>query len=122
MRLRNTRHRLRRTAEFTSVRSRGKFIHGGAFLLQVLKAPNQSREAKFSRLGIIASRKVGDAVCRNRAKRVLREIFRLNRNLISDNVDLVIVVHKSYKQYNYKHLEAVFLDLCHNAGIKKQIV
>ena len=121
MRLRNIRHRLRRTAEFTSVRNHGKYINGGAFLLQVLKGSKQEGEATPARLGIIANRKIGHAVCRNRAKRVFREIFRRNLHLISDNADIVIVVRKSYKQYSYKQLEDIFLDLCHKAGIKSQV-
>lgn len=121
MRLRNNRHRLRRTAEFTSVRNHGKYINGGAFLLQVLKVPKQEGESTPARLGIIASRKVGHAVCRNRAKRVFREIFRRNRYLISDNVNIVIVVRKNYNQYSYNQLEDIFLDLCRKAGIKSQV-
>ena len=123
MRLRiNARHRLRRTAEFTSVRKRGKYINGGAFLLQVLKVPNENGKTNPARLGIIASSKIGHAVCRNRAKRIFREIFRHNKDFISDNVDIVIVVRKNHKHYNYKQLEDIFLDLCHKAGIKKRII
>ena len=121
MRLRNTRHRLRRTAEFTSVRNHGKYINGGAFLLQVLKVPKQEGELIPARLGIIASRKIGHAVYRNRAKRVFREIFRRNQHLISDNVNIVIVVRKNYNQYSYNQLEDKFLDLCRKAGIKSQV-
>lgn len=44
------------------------------------------------RLGVVASRKVGDAVARNRAKRLVRESFRLQQAALPRGLDLVIVV------------------------------
>lgn len=43
------------------------------------------------RLGVVAGRKLGGAVMRNRAKRRLREVFRLNRNRFRSNIDVVLV-------------------------------
>jgi ribonuclease P protein component len=48
--------------------------------------------AEASRLGIVASRKVGGAVERNRAKRLVREAFRLHPEAIPRGVDLVVIV------------------------------
>jgi ribonuclease P protein component len=44
------------------------------------------------RLGITASRKIGGAVQRNRAKRLIREAFRATRELFAADVDLVVIV------------------------------
>lgn len=71
--------RLRRRAEFQRVFDGGQRIRGR--FLTLLVAPRVDLapgEAPDARLGIVASRKVGDAVRRNRAKRLIREIFRLN--------------------------------------------
>jgi len=57
------------------------------FLLLAAESPRG-----FSRLGLAASRKVGGAVRRNRAKRLLREAFR--RNKPSDALDLVFVAKR----------------------------
>jgi ribonuclease P protein component len=44
------------------------------------------------RLGVVASRKVGNAVARNRAKRLVREAFRLHQEALPRGVDLVVIV------------------------------
>lgn len=47
------------------------------------------------RLGITAGKKVGNAVCRNRAKRVIRAAYRELEPLLPENIDMVIVARAS---------------------------
>lgn len=47
------------------------------------------------RLGITASRKIGGAVVRNRAKRLVRAAFRETSDLFAPGVDLVVIVRRS---------------------------
>jgi ribonuclease P protein component len=63
--------RVRRRGEFQQVFDRGRRVHGK--FVTVLLLPNN---LPASRLGIVASRKLGGAVARNRAKRLIREMFR----------------------------------------------
>lgn len=49
-------------------------------------------DASGPRLGITASRKVGSAVVRNRAKRLIREAFRTNKALFPADIDVVVIV------------------------------
>jgi len=63
--------RLRSRAEFTSVQNQGRRV--ATRFLTLLAMPNT---LDHDRLGIIASRRFGNAVTRNRAKRVLRDVFR----------------------------------------------
>jgi ribonuclease P protein component len=44
-----------------------------------------------SRLGLSVSRKVGNAVCRNRWKRLLREAFRLSREKLPEGLDFIVI-------------------------------
>ena len=44
------------------------------------------------RLGVVASRKVGPSVSRNRAKRLVREAFRLHPDVFPRGLDVVIIV------------------------------
>jgi len=85
MRLR-TRQRLRTGAEFDAVFKRGTRLDGRLFLL--LAAPNGRT---FDRLGLAVSRRVGGAVGRNRARRLLREGFRRVDRPAGPGFDLVVV-------------------------------
>jgi ribonuclease P protein component len=57
------------------------------------------------RLGIIASRKVGNAVARNRAKRKIREIFRRHKNLGEPDMDVVVISARKLVNLPYAILE-----------------
>ena len=50
-----------------------------------------SSEGRPARLGVTASKHVGDAVRRNRTKRLVREAFRLHPELFPDGIDLVVI-------------------------------
>ena len=69
-------------------------------LCTVLYLPNPLPR---SRLGIIASRKVGNAVIRNRAKRRVREIFRCHRT--APGLDIVIICSRNVLDPPFSILE-----------------
>lgn len=70
------------------------------------------------RLGVVASKRTfRRAVDRNRAKRLLREAFRLNRAHFNANRDLVIIARRRILDVRRQSVEQEFVNLLHRAGI-----
>ena len=98
--------RVRRRAEFQKVFEAGRRIQGKYFTL--LMAPNK---AAGTRLGIVASRKLGGSVMRNRAKRLIREVFRQSHPLPGrQDVDVVVIPRRELFDAAYSSLETDFRD------------
>jgi len=91
--------RIRKRADFVRIQSQGARVNAGHFLLLLEKRSLGAGDATAlkngPRLGIVASRKIGNAVVRNRAKRLLREAFRTNQDIFPLGVDVVIIVRPS---------------------------
>lgn len=56
------------------------------------------------RLGLTVSRKVGGAVQRNRVKRILREIFRLNQHRLGPGTDLSIIAKTGAQRLDFRQV------------------
>jgi ribonuclease P protein component len=91
--------RIRRRAEFQHVYEHGVRIRSRYATLFVL--PNS---LEVGRLGIAATRKLGGAVERNRAKRLIREVFR--RNKIACGFDVIVVPKRELLDASLTVLEA----------------
>jgi len=84
--------RVRKRPEFLDITARGVRVATTHF---VLLAAAQVGEARPSRLGITASRRVGNAVVRNRMKRLSRAAFRALSGLLPDGYDLLVICRQS---------------------------
>ena len=105
--------RVRRRGEFLRVQRVGRRKSGAHFV--VLTTPARSGQ---SRLGITVSRRVGDAVARNRIKRLVREFFRHNQARIRPAQDMIVIARPGASDANYpdvhRELEAA-LKIQHGA-------
>ena len=90
--------RLRKHAQFCRVQSKGRRL-GGKFIL-VIFAPSSFAGVRH---GLTVSKRVGNAVTRNRIKRRLRDILR-HHNSLCHGFDLVWIAKSNTSQANYAEL------------------
>ena len=83
---------LRKPKEFTRVYRQGRRLKGAGFSLIFL-----ANDHSGSRLGISVHRMLRGAVRRNRIKRIVREVFRLNRDLFPQASDIVFTVGPNFQ-------------------------
>lgn len=93
--------RLRKSWEYKRVWKMGCKLHTPHFIL--LRADSETPQP---RLGMTVSKKVGNAVHRNRVKRLIREFFRQNYQQFSDPVDLSVVAKKGAASLSSRQLFA----------------
>lgn len=105
--------RLRRTAQFQETYDQNRRWHGRHMVLFLRSAPDASL-----RLGVVASKKVGNAPERARAKRRLREAFRRHRaGFTACTDDVVLVARRSILAAPWSELVAELLKLAAQAGL-----
>jgi len=88
-----SRSRVRKRVEFLKIQDGGLRVSTPRFVL-ILSA-SAAPHGSGPRLGITASRRVGNAVVRSRAKRLIREAFRATRELWPAGIDLVVIVKRA---------------------------
>jgi ribonuclease P protein component len=97
---------LRKATDFLEIRTSGKTWRCGFFYANFLARPDTPKPLR--RVGVIASRRIGNAVARNRAKRLLREVFRLNQEILPESCDLVLVARPNILTAQFSDLEQRF--------------
>lgn len=103
--------RVRRRPEFKRVHERGTRI-AGRFMTALFLA----NDLPFDRLGLVASRRLGGAVQRNRAKRLIRELFRLNKRSSTTGSDIVIIPNGELVKAPFAALEADYRGILQRHG------
>ena len=109
------RQRLTRTSQFAEAYSQGKKWFGSYMVLWLREGEDASL-----RLGVVASRKVGNAVRRAKAKRLLREAYRRNRHRFCGNQDVVLVARRSIITAKWDDIVKELIDLARKAGLIKE--
>ncbi len=107
MRFRAAQH-LRTRADFDRPRREGFRADCDAFIMRIYPL-REGVPPGQRRLGVIASRRVGNAVKRNRAKRQVREIFRLNQECLPPECDVLIIVRSQFDQLTFAELQEQYL-------------
>lgn len=89
--------RIRNRQDYLRIYDQGKKTYTRNFT--IITSSNQTG---IKRLGTAVGKKVGNAVKRNKIKRLLREFFRLNKNRFPDSQDTVIIAKKGIKILTYR--------------------
>jgi ribonuclease P protein component len=109
------RSRIKQGRDFAKVRSAGERVVKGCLIANWLRLPAAAR----SRLGVVVGKKVGGSVIRSRAKRLLRETFRLHQHELTQPLDLVLVARQSIVEKDFSGVERDFITTLKQAGLLK---
>lgn len=108
------RQRLLLSSEFEEAFAGGEGIPVRTLVLWVRALPGAAR-----RLGVVASKRTfRHAVDRNRAKRLLREAFRLRRGDVPGDADVVLLARRRILSASRSEVEKDFLAACRKAGLR----
>lgn len=110
----NFRGTLKKNYEFKRLYSRGKTAVTPYLVVYCLKT------GRGRRVGYTVSTKLGKAVTRNRIRRRLREIYRLNADRLCDGVDIVVVARSRCVGGEYAKMERAFLRACAELKLLKE--
>ena len=106
---------LKKNRDFKTVYGNGKSRANKYLVMYVMDSGRED-----TRIGISASKKVGNSVVRHRFARLVRESFRLNKDILEDGKDIIVVARAAAKDKNFDKIESAFLHLCGLHNILKE--
>ena len=98
---------IKKNSDFQNIYRNGKSYANRLLVMYVMRNGEES-----NRLGISVSKKVGNSVVRHHIARLMREIFRLNRDTLEEGLDIIVVARAAAKDSDYKTIERAFMHLC----------
>lgn len=106
-------NRLTKREYFDKVYRHGKSAANHQFVLYYMV----KRQQEEFRLGVSVSKKLGNAVVRNRIRRMLKEIVRLNAARIPGGYDLILLARKPAAEMDYHEMEKSVLHVLKRASL-----
>ena len=98
--------KIKRSGEMKYIFDKGQRADGED--LAILYTP---RDDSLRRVGVVVGKKVGKAVKRNRQKRLLREVYRLNKEKFPAGMDFILFCKKDWGKVKYSDVENKVLSL-----------
>ena len=111
--------RINKKKDINYVLTNGEKFFKNGLLVYILNQANKKQN--YSRIAVLVSRKVEkSAVIRNKFKRRIKEIFRLNKYKIRIPIDIVVIATKISVKQKYNLLEESFLKILETKGLLNQ--
>ncbi|SRR5579862_693250 len=110
--------RLTHAAEFRRVKAQGTSFHGKLLILSVLKNPAPPETQTGVKTGLITTRRLGNAVVRNKLRRRMREIVRASLpRLAGEGKFLVVIARRDAAAASFAELRNEWLRLAKRAAL-----
>jgi ribonuclease P protein component len=108
--------RIKQGRDFSRVRQEGDRRVAGCLIVNWRRLPAGS----LPRLGVVTGKRIGNAVVRNRARRLMREVFRVHQHDFAQAVDLVLVARASIAGKAFSGVEKDFLATLRRTGVLQE--
>ena len=103
-----------KNSEFQMIYKNGTSYANKYLVMYVMDNPQGK-----AKLGISVSKKVGNSVVRHRLARLIREVYRLNRAMFNEGLNIVVIARTTAKDRSFAEIESAFMHLCrvHNIAV-----
>lgn len=96
--------RLKRSDDFKNVFENGRYLSNEYFVVYYFK-----NGLNYNRVGFSSSKRIGKKVRRNRAKRLLKEVYRINEENIKKGYDIVLIARDGIFDVDFYKLQETFI-------------
>ncbi|MGE6523706.1 ribonuclease P protein component [Bacillus safensis] len=110
------RNRLKKNEEFQKVFKKGQSMANRQFVIYQLDQPNQDE----LRLGLSVSKKIGNAVIRNRIKRLIRQVFLEEGHKLKQEKDYIVIARKSASELTFEETKKSLQHLFRKSAVYQQ--
>ena len=106
---------IRNKFEFNRVYSKGRSYVNQMMIIHLVNSDKVK-----GKVGFAVGKKIGNAVVRNRIKRLMREAYRISQHCINQNVSMILIARKPLVEAKSYLVKKSFIDLCKKAKIVKR--
>lgn len=108
-------NRIKKNEDFQKVFKHGKSMANRQFVIYMLDQP----EEKEFRLGLSVSKKIGNAVTRNRIKRLIRQVFMEEKENLKTGIDYIVIARNPASEMNYHEVQSSLIHLFRKTKVYK---